>query len=113
MTAHQAHSNTFVILFDGQLTSVHGGQAPTSQQIPALGRCGPADRWRWLGDYYTPECLAHDQAVRQNLDAGSNGFMAHLRALPQLPAAIGSYVRARWNGQAEGPPQGTGTAPPN
>lgn len=113
MSVHHAHSNTFVTLFDGQLTSVHGGQDQGSQQIPALGRCGPADRWRFLGDVYTPECLAHDRAVRQNLDAGSNTFMAHLRALPQLPAAVGSYVRARVMGQPGGSPQGSSTTPAN
>ena len=112
MIAHQAHRNAFVTVLDGQLTSVHGGQEQGSQQIPALGRCGPADRWRFLGDIYTPECLAHDRAVRQNLDAGSNTFMAHLRALPKLGPAIGSYIAARWRGQPEGPPSG-GSTPPN
>lgn len=62
----------------------------------ALGRVGPGTGWKWLGNYYTPEALAHDQAVRSNLARGGSKVMAHLDALPKLPAAVGSYVRARF-----------------
>jgi len=60
-----------------------------------FGRCGPGSSWRWLGDVYTPECAAHDAAVRGRLANGSSPLMAHARSLPLLPAAIGSYVRER------------------
>jgi hypothetical protein len=81
-----------------QLPAVWGGQdaAPAGQNIPAFGRCGPSDRWRFLGDVYTPECRAHDAAVRNSLANGSSQVGAHVRALPLLPAAIGSYLRERF-----------------
>jgi len=60
-----------------------------------FGRCGPGSSWQWLGNVYTPECRAHDASVRGYLANGSSGFMAHARSLPLLPAAVGSYVRAR------------------
>lgn len=62
----------------------------------AFGRCGPGTRWQWLGNVYTPECRAHDAAVRGALENGSSRVGAHVRALPLLPAAIGSYVRERF-----------------
>jgi hypothetical protein len=77
------------------LTHVHGGAGADDN---AFGRCGPGTSWRWLGDVYTPECRAHDAAVRGALAQGSSHVMAHLKALPKLPAAIGSYVRARLGG---------------
>jgi hypothetical protein len=49
----------------------------------------------FLGDVYTPQCAAHDTAVRNNEASGDNKVMAHLKALPLLPAAIGSYFGAR------------------
>ena len=61
----------------------------------SLGRCGPGSSLTFLGDVRTPECLAHDTAVRDRIAAGESRVMAHVRALPLLPAAIGSYVRAR------------------
>jgi len=61
----------------------------------AFGRCGPGTSWKWLGNVYTPECRAHDAAVRGQLANGSSHVMAHVKSLPLLPAAIGSYVRAR------------------
>lgn len=70
------------------LERVRGGA-----DIPAFGRCGPADRWQLLGDVYTPECAAHDAAVRGALANGSSPLRAQLEALPKLPAAVGSYVR--------------------
>jgi hypothetical protein len=51
----------------------------------------------FLGNYYTPEALAHDQAVRGGVASGQSRVGAHLRALPLLPAAVGSYFRARFN----------------
>jgi hypothetical protein len=82
------------------LQLVHGGQAKDSATpagvdgaLPAFGRCGPADRWSWLGDVRTSECAAHDAALRGALAAGSSRIGAHVRALPLLPAAVGSYVR--------------------
>jgi hypothetical protein len=61
----------------------------------SFGRCGPGSSWRWLGDVYTPECRTHDAAVRGRIANGESRPMAHLKSLPQLPAAIGSYVRER------------------
>jgi hypothetical protein len=61
----------------------------------SFGRCGPGSSWRWLGDVYTPECRAHDAAVRGRIARGESKVMAHLKSLPQLPAAVGSYVRER------------------
>lgn len=63
----------------------------------ALGRAGPGTSWKWLGNYYTPEALAHDQSVRTSLSSGSSHVMAHVKALPLLPAAVGSYFRARFH----------------
>ena len=67
----------------------------TGGEDNAFGRCGPGTRWKWLGNVYTPECRAHDAAVRGRLANGSSHTMAHLKSLPLLPAAIGSYVRER------------------
>ena len=89
-----------VTLTPDQLDLVTGAETPA--QNPggvAFGRCGPADRWRWLGDVYTSDCAAHDAAVRNALANGSSRFMAHVKALPLLPRAIGSYIGARWSGQ--------------
>ena len=69
-----------------------GGAPPDNN---AFGRCGPGTSWKWLGNVYTPECATHDAAVRGALANGSSQVMAHAKALPKLPAAIGSYVRAR------------------
>jgi len=60
---------------------------------PSLGRCGPGASWGFLGNVYTPQCLAHDQAVRGAKAQGTNPVMAHLKALPLLPAAVTSYVK--------------------
>ena len=59
----------------------------------SFGRCGPGARWGFLGNVYTDQCRAHDGAVRGNIKNGSSRFMSHVRALPLLPAAIGSYAR--------------------
>lgn len=74
------------------LATVLGGAAADDN---AFGRCGPGTSWKWLGDVYTPQCRAHDAAVRGSIAEGSSHVMAHVKALPKLPAAVGSYVRAR------------------
>jgi hypothetical protein len=85
LTAHGARP---AALAPALLDRVRGG-------VDDFGRCGPGSRWRWLGDVHTPECAAHDAAVRGELARGSHPVIAHGKALPRLPAAIGSYVRAR------------------
>jgi hypothetical protein len=85
-------------LADEQLLAVAGGANPGyNPSDNALGRVGPGTSWKWLGNYYTPEALAHDQAVRSNLARGDGRFMSQVEALPKLPAAIGSYFRARFH----------------
>jgi hypothetical protein len=80
------------LLDDDLLSNVSGGADPGYNPADnARGRVGPGRSWRWLGNYYTPEALAHDNTVRNN----GGGLMGHIRALPQLPAAAASYVRAR------------------
>ena len=69
--------------------------APGSDGSSDFGRCGPGSSWKWLGNVYTPECAAHDAAVRGRLANGSSNFGAHFKSLPLLPAAVGSYVRER------------------
>lgn len=75
---------------DRTLAAVTGGAEPT-----AFGRCGPGEGMAWLGDVRTPECARHDALVGQYLAEGSSKAMAHLKASPALPAAIGSYVSVR------------------
>lgn len=78
-----------------ELARVGGGAGAVDTTRDAFGRCGPGTSWRWLGDVYTPACAAHDASVRGYLANDSSPFMAHARSLPLLPAAVGSYVRAR------------------
>jgi hypothetical protein len=86
------------VLTPDQLPGVTGGQeAAPAGAGPAFGRCGPEDRWRFLGDVYTPECRTHDASVRGAIANGSSRVGAHVRALPQLPAAIWSYARERFS----------------
>jgi len=80
---------SFASLEAADLALVTGGEASD------FGRCGPGTSWKWLGNVYTPECRAHDAAVRGRLATGSSHVMAHVKSLPLLPAAIGSYVRER------------------
>lgn len=81
-----------------ELAAVSGGADPGYNPADqALGRAGPGTSWKFLGNYYTPEALAHDKAVRANLAGGSSHFMAHAKALPLLPQAVGSYFRARFH----------------
>jgi hypothetical protein len=62
-----------------------------------FGRCGPGDKLQGLlGNIYTPECKAHDQAVRDARKQGSSYLGAQMKALPKLPAAVRSYFRARF-----------------
>ena len=78
------------------LSFVFGGADPGYNPADdALGRVGPGRGKKFLGNYYTPEALAHDRAVRDGIKSGQSAFMSHLKALPLLPAAAGSYVRAR------------------
>lgn len=72
-----------------------GFASPAESTLPrdgSYGRCGPGANWGFLGDVYTPECLAHDEAVRDAQHSGSSSVMSHIRALPLLPSAIGSYA---------------------
>jgi hypothetical protein len=88
----------FEVITGELLATVAGGGDPGYKPADnALGRVGPGRDWRWLGNYYTPEALAHDKAVRGNLAAGQSPFMAHVHALPKLPAAAASYFRARFH----------------
>jgi hypothetical protein len=85
-------------LADGVLTGISGGANPGYDPAnDALGRVGPGTRWHWLGNYYTPEALAHDNAERAGLAQGDSRFSAWFHALPELPAAVGSYFRARFD----------------
>jgi hypothetical protein len=77
------------------LETVTGGAAPPSD----FGRCGPGSSWPILGNVFTPECRAHDAAVRDAKAGGDPAWLAHVKALPLLPAAAASYVRARVTGQ--------------
>jgi hypothetical protein len=96
MTMTMTKTDLCDYLPDDLLAAVVGGADPGYNPADdALGRAGPGRNWKWLGNYYTPEALAHDKAVRSNLAAGSNPVMAHAKALPLLPAAVGSYFRAR------------------
>lgn len=76
------------------LCTVTGGAAATMNDN-AFGRCGPGTSWKFLGNIYTPECRAHDASVRSLEANGGSHVLAQLRSLPLLPAAIGSYIRAR------------------
>lgn len=64
-----------------------------------FGRCGPGSSWKWLGNVYTPQCATHDAKVRNAQANGTSAFMSHVKALPWLPAAVGSYVKARVTGR--------------
>ena len=90
--------DAFIELPVHQLQYVAGGEgaAGPGADTNAFGRCGPGAKWTWLGNVYTPACAAHDTAVRTSLANGSSHVMAHVKALPLLPRAIGSYLRARF-----------------
>ena len=96
MPTTMPRTESFASLPDDLLAAASGGVDPGYNPADdALGRAGPGRSWTWLGNYYTPEALAHDKVVRASLAAGASPAMAHARALPLLPAAVGSYVRAR------------------
>lgn len=84
-----------IIIDMTELDAVIGGEANQDN----LGRCGPGDDMAFLGDIKTPECLAHDLAVRNGDPNGTPTIWSHIAALPLLPAAIGSYVGALIFGQ--------------
>lgn len=78
------------------LANVTGGKDPGYNPADdALGRVGWGTSWKWLGNYYTPEALAHDKETRRHLAHGDSLLKTHVLAAPKLPAAVGSYVRAR------------------
>jgi hypothetical protein len=84
----------FALLDEDRLRAVNGGADPGYAPADnARGRVGPGRHMKWLGNYYTPEALAHDNAVR----SGGGGVMAHVRAVPLLGPAARSYFRARFN----------------
>jgi hypothetical protein len=85
-----------IALADTELQRVAGGDGPPSPAADSsFGRCGPGSSWPWLGNVYTPQCAAHDAAVRGEIAQGTPRVLAHVKALPLLPAAVGSYFRAR------------------
>lgn len=97
-----SHSDPFSAVSDDLMSSIVGGQQASSSPAydpnnNALGRVGPGTGMSWLGNYYTPEAYAHDRAVRDAKAGGASGFAAHMGALPKLPAAIGSWFRAKFN----------------
>jgi hypothetical protein len=77
-----------------QLALVVGGTDAAS-----FGRCGPGSGMQFLGDVRTAECATHDAQVRGNLANGDSTAMAHVKALPALPAAVGSWFRERLAGR--------------
>jgi hypothetical protein len=88
----------FALLTDEVLARVAGGSTNPGYDPSndALGRIGPGRGMGFLGNYYTPEALAHDEAVRGAKASGASTAMAHLSALPKLPAAAASWFRARF-----------------
>ena len=89
--------NQLTALADVELERVAGGEAPpAASNDNSFGRCGPGSSWQWLGNVYTPQCAAHDAAVRGEIAQGTPRVLAHLKALPLLPYAVGSYFRARF-----------------
>jgi hypothetical protein len=97
-----ATRESYETLSDAALSRVTGGADPGyDPSNNAFGRAGPGQSWTWLGNYYTPEALAHDRSVRNSIQAGSSKPMAHVKALPLLPAAVGSYFRARFHPGAD------------
>lgn len=77
-----------------QLATIRGGYGDQD-----FGRCGPGSSWKFLGDVRTCACARHDAAVRGELAKGRSELVAQAKALPLLPAAIGSYIKARLHPQ--------------
>ena len=92
VTAHHAEIHRFCARVVGGARKATAAPIDTGH---ALGRCGPADGWKILGNIYTPQCMAHDMAVRTKEAQGTPHWLAQVEALPKLPAAIGSYVGAK------------------
>lgn len=61
----------------------------------SFGRCGPGAGLEFLGDVRTAACARHDGLIDHYQAEGSSAVVAHLKAAPALPAAIGSYVGVR------------------
>jgi hypothetical protein len=62
----------------------------------SFGRCGPGNSWGFLGDVRTPQCAAHDQAVKDAQANGASYLEAQAQSLSTLPAAVGSYIKSRF-----------------
>lgn len=92
-------TSAFEVVTDELLATVSGGDGTPAYDPNnnALGRVGPGTGMKWLGNYYTPEAYEHDRAVRDAKAGGASGFEAHMGALPKLPAAIGSWFRAKFS----------------
>lgn len=86
-----------MIIDDELLRRVCGGAGdpPAYNFADGTGRVGPGMKWKWLGNHYTPEAYRHDMDVRRGLQQGMTPTQAHLNALPTLPAAAGSWFRAK------------------
>lgn len=80
------------------LLHVFGGQSgtPPYNFTDGTGRVGPGLHWQFLGNHYTPEAYRHDMDVRRGLQQGMSPLDAHLHALPTLPAAAASLLRAKF-----------------
>ena len=88
---------SLIVLADADLGQVAGGDnPPAGAGDDSFGRCGPGSKWPWLGNIYTPQCAAHDAAVRGEIAQGTPRWLAHLKAVPLLPDAIKSYFNARF-----------------
>jgi hypothetical protein len=85
-----------IALAQVELERVAGGEGAPAANDASFGRCGPGSSWQWLGNVYTPQCAAHDAAIRGDIAQGTPPVLAHVKALPLLPAAVGSYFRARF-----------------
>jgi len=89
--------NQVTALADVELERVAGGEAPpAASNDNTFGRCVPGSSWQWLGNVYTQQCAVHHAAVRGEIAQGTPRVLAHLKALPLLPYAVGSYFRARF-----------------
>ena len=77
-------------LTTAELETVRGG-------ADTFGRCGPGGAMQGLlGNIYTPECKAHDGAVRSALKQGASYLGAQWQARGLFPAAVRSWFRERF-----------------
>jgi len=66
-----------------------------------FGRCGVlCGDEEITGDFYTPECEAHDACVRSLLRGGASQLSAHLRCGEQAIDAAGSWLKAEGDARA-------------